>query len=64
MGQLFYSMSIAMGIMITYGSYMKKDVNIESSVHQIRYCEHLTEIFCESSPKDLIFPENMCTIEW
>ncbi len=35
MGQLFYSMSIAMGIMITYGSYMKKDVNIESSVHQI-----------------------------
>lgn len=35
MGQLFYSMSLAMGIMITYGSYMKKDVNIESSVHQI-----------------------------
>ena len=35
MGQLFYSMSIAMGIMITYGSYMKKDVNLESSVKQI-----------------------------
>lgn len=35
MGQLFYSMSIAMGIMITYGSYMKKDVNLESSVRQI-----------------------------
>ncbi len=35
MGQLFYSMSIAMGILITYGSYMKKDVSIESSVHQI-----------------------------
>jgi len=35
MGQLFYSMSLAMGIMITYGSYMKKDVNIESSVSQI-----------------------------
>lgn len=34
MGQLFYSMSIAMGILITYGSYMKKDVNLESSVHQ------------------------------
>ena len=33
--QLFYSMSLAMGIMITYGSYMKKDVNIEKSVHQI-----------------------------
>ncbi len=35
MGQLFYSMSLAMGIMITYGSYMKKDVSIESSVAQI-----------------------------
>ncbi len=35
LGQLFYSMSLAMGIMITYGSYMKKDVKIESSVHQI-----------------------------
>ena len=35
MGQLFYSMSLAMGIMITYGSYMKKDVNLESSVKQL-----------------------------
>ncbi len=35
MGQLFYSMSLAMGIMITYGSYMKKDVKIESAVHNI-----------------------------
>ena len=35
MGQLFYSMSLAMGIMITYGSYMKKDVSLESSVTQI-----------------------------
>lgn len=35
MGQLFYSMSLAMGIMITYGSYTKKDVSIESATHQI-----------------------------
>ncbi len=35
MGQLFYSMSLAMGIMITYGSYMKKDVCLRSSVRQI-----------------------------
>ena len=35
MGQLFYSMSLAMGIMITYGSYMKKNISIEKSVHQI-----------------------------
>lgn len=37
MGQLFYSMSLSMGIMITYGSYMKKDVNLESSVKQIEF---------------------------
>lgn len=35
MGQLFYSMSLAMGIMVTYGSYMKKENNLESSVRQI-----------------------------
>ncbi len=35
MGQMFYSMSLAMGIMVTYGSYMKKKDNLESSVRQI-----------------------------
>ncbi|MGN1045438.1 MAG: sodium-dependent transporter [Candidatus Methanomethylophilaceae archaeon] len=34
-GQLFYSMSLAMGITITYGAYMKKDVDIEKSVRSI-----------------------------
>lgn len=35
MGQLFYSMSLAMGIMITYGSYMKKEGDLEKSVRHI-----------------------------
>lgn len=35
MGQLFYSMSLAMGIMVTYGSYMRKDDSIEGSVRHI-----------------------------
>lgn len=35
MGQLFYSMSLAMGIMITYGSYMKKEDDLRQSVRQI-----------------------------
>ncbi len=35
MGQLFYSMSLAMGIMITYGSYMKKEVSVEGAVRHI-----------------------------
>ena len=40
-GQLFYSMSLAMGIMITYGSYMRKEDNIESSVRQIEVFDTL-----------------------
>ncbi len=35
MGQLFYSLSIAMGIMIAYGSYMKKSVNLGKTVDRI-----------------------------
>ena len=35
MGQLFYSVSVAMGIMITYGSYVKKETNLVKSVNQI-----------------------------
>ena len=31
MGQMFYSLSIAMGILVTFGSYMKKDTSIEDS---------------------------------
>ena len=35
MGQLFFSISVAMGIMVTYGSYVKKDTNLTRSVNQI-----------------------------
>jgi len=35
MGQLFYSVSVAMGIMITYGSYVPKDTDLNKSVSQI-----------------------------
>lgn len=35
MGQLFYSVSVAMGIMITYGSYVKKETNLVKCVNQI-----------------------------
>ncbi len=37
MGQMFYSMSLAMGIMVTYGSYMKKNEDLEKSVKQIEW---------------------------
>ena len=35
MGQMFYSLSIAMGILITFGSYMKKDTAIEDSTRNV-----------------------------
>ena len=34
-GQMFYSLSIAMGILITFGSYMKKDISIEDSTRNV-----------------------------
>ncbi len=37
MGQMFYSLSIAMGILITFGSYVKKDVSIEVSTKQVEF---------------------------
>lgn len=41
MGQLFYSISVAMGIMIAYGSYVKKDVDLMSSINQIELFDTL-----------------------
>ena len=41
MGQLFYSLSIAMGIMIAYGSYMKKSVNLGQAIDRIEIFDTL-----------------------
>lgn len=41
MGQLFYSMSLAMGIMVTYGSYMRKNDDLEKSVRNIEIFDTL-----------------------
>lgn len=35
MGQMFYSLSIAMGILVTFGSYMKDDVSIEGATRNV-----------------------------
>ena len=39
MGQLFYSISVAMGIMIAYGSYVPKDTDLVKSVNRIEFCD-------------------------
>ena len=41
MGQLFYSISVAMGIMVTYGSYVKKEENLVKSVNRIEFFDTL-----------------------
>ena len=37
MSQIFFSLSVSMGIMITYGSYVRKDTNLEKSIWQIGF---------------------------
>ena len=44
MGQMFYSLSLAMGIMITYGSYMRKEDSIEKSVRRIEIFDTLIAV--------------------
>ncbi len=46
MGQMFYSLSLAMGIMITYGSYMRGEDNIEKSVRQIEWVDTGVSLLC------------------
>ena len=41
MGQLFYSISVAMGIMVTYGSYVRRETNLVKSVNQIEIFDTL-----------------------
>ena len=41
MGQMFYSLSIGMGILFTYGSYMKKDVDMEKAISQVEIMDTL-----------------------
>ena len=44
MGQMFYSLSLAMGIMITYGSYMRKGDSIERCVRRIEVFDTLIAV--------------------
>lgn len=44
MGQMFYSLSIAMGILVTFGSYMKKDVSIEESTEHVEIFDTIIAI--------------------
>ena len=41
MGQLFYSLSLAAGIMVSYGSYVRKDENLVQGINRIEFFDTL-----------------------
>lgn len=43
-GQLFFSISVAMGIMVAYGSYVKDDTNLMKSINQIEFFDTLVAL--------------------
>lgn len=63
MGQLFYSISVAMGIMVTYGSYFKDKDNLVKSVNQIELFDTIVAFLAGVMiiPAVYVFlgPENM-----
>lgn len=44
LGQLFFSISVAMGIMVAYGSYVEEDTNLMKSVNQIEIFDTLVAL--------------------
>lgn len=44
MGQLFFSLSVAMGIMVAYGSYVRDEANLVSSINQIEIFDTVVAI--------------------
>lgn len=44
LGQLFFSISVSMGIMVAYGSYVKDDTNLMKSINQIEIFDTVVAI--------------------
>ena len=63
MGQLFYSLSVAMGIMIAYGSYVKDDANLAKSINQIEIFDTVVAFLAGAMIIPAVYaisgPENM-----
>lgn len=56
MGQLFFSLSVAMGIMVAYGSYVKDDADLGKSINQIEIFDTLVAVFAGA----MIIPAVVC----
>lgn len=45
-GQAFFSLSLGMGAMMTYGSYLKKDVNLFKTAATVAVCDVFVALLC------------------
>ena len=54
-GQMFFSLSLGMGIMITYGSYLPKDENIQFSGIMIPFCDTLIAVMAGMAVMPAVF---------
>ena len=60
MGQMFYSLSIAMGILYTYGSYVRKDMDIERSTTQVENFRYRYRNPCGTDD----YSGGICILRW
>lgn len=54
-GQMFFSLSLGMGITVTYGSYMKKDANLERSALIIPFADTVIAIMASLAIMPAVF---------
>jgi NSS family neurotransmitter:Na+ symporter len=61
--QAFFSLSLGMGAMITYGSYVKKDQNVVSSAAVISFADTMVAFLAGLMVFPLVFSEGMLPTE-
>ena len=59
MGQAFFSLSLGMGAMLTYGSYLKKDENLVSATYWVVVLDTVSAILAGFIVFPAIFSQNM-----
>ena len=59
LGQAFFSLSLGMGAILTYGSYLKKDVNIGKSATQVVFLDTMVALLAGLAILPAVFAFNM-----
>ena len=54
-GQLFFSLSLAMGIMVTYGSYLRKEDNLQQNAVIIPFADTLVAVMAAMATMPAVF---------